>query len=93
MNRLLVILLHGGMSYEMLIILFGSIICAIILFIAMIKIGFKSRYHREVIQNFEPGPRFLIYIIFISWSVLMAMGSFWVFMFLIGGIMSWAGLV
>lgn len=81
------ILLHGGLTLEMISGLIGGFVGASVLFIGLIIYGIKRR-NRGELSNLDTSQKFLVYIIFVFGAAIISFVSFYFLMFLFGWITS-----
>jgi hypothetical protein len=83
-----VILLHGGLTPEMIGGLVGGFIGSIWLLIRLLTWGLRSRFYKEVFGSMPASRKVFIVILFISVTLFLFILSFYFFLFLFAWIIS-----
>jgi len=82
------ILLHGGFTPELISGLVGGFLAALILFIALIIYGVKSRFNREVLSKLATSQKIFTSVFFVLGAAFLSFISFYFFMFLFAWVAS-----
>ena len=73
------ILLHGGFTPELISGLVGGFLAALILFIALIIYGVKSRFNREVLSKLATSQKIFTSVFFVLGAAFLSFISFYFF--------------
>lgn len=82
------ILLHGGLSLEMMNGFLGGFLGSLALLIALIVYGRKSKFFKEKFVKRETSEKILTCVLFIGGAAFISFISFWFFAFLAAWITS-----
>ncbi|MBT1701333.1 hypothetical protein KK083_30855 [Fulvivirgaceae bacterium PWU4] len=76
------ILLHGGMSYEMFAAIIGGFFGAVAVFVLLCVMFWKSTFYKETFAGFETGAKAIGYFIFFVLAGFISLIACWFFAFL-----------
>jgi hypothetical protein len=82
------ILLHAGMSLEMVGAILGGFFGAVIVFVLLCVKFWRSDFHKGTFAGFETGTKALGYLVFVVLAGFISLIALWFFAFLFGWIAS-----